>query len=127
MQKGAAMLISVVVLATVMLGFALSGSFTSTQELQTLTVLQNKKMAAGGAAACMEHAIDRLGRNSEYGGNETLANGGLSCTVRPITGGGPTWTIETESNVGNQWARYRVTLSERAPPVIASWVEVPTF
>lgn len=121
------MLISIIVLATVMLGFAISASFTSTQELQTLTSLQNKKIAASLAAACMEHAIDRLGRNSEYGGGETIGISGLSCTVRPITLGGPTWTIETEANTGNQWARYRVVLSERAPPEIASWEEVPTF
>ncbi len=121
------MLISVIVLATIMLGFALVGSFTGSQALQTLTAIQNKKMAGALATACMEHAINRLGRNQGYTGNETLTSNGASCTVRPVISGSGTWTLETEARVRNQWARYRVTLSERAPPEIASWEEVPTF
>lgn len=120
------MLISVIVLATIMLGFAIVGAGTYGRELETLTALQNKKSALALATACAEHALQRFGRSRGYRGEETIEIGGSECTVRPI-GSGPPWFIETLGRVGNQYARLRITLSSRTPLVITAWEEVPTF
>lgn len=125
-QKGVAMLVSVIILSTIMLGFAVLASALFIKENQIQTILKNKKIAAYAASGCMEIAFDRLGRNALYGGNETVFFDESSCTIRPILGSSP-WVIETESTVGRERARYRANLSSKNPIVITSWEEVVSF
>lgn len=126
-ERGAALIISVLILATILLGLAVLGSIRSSYETVNLTATQNKKAAEALAVACMEHAMDTLGRNENYGGNEVVTIGSRTCTVRPIIVGANTWTIETQASVSIQWARYRAVLTSRAPVVIDSWEEVASF
>ncbi len=120
------MLVSVIILSTVMLGFAVLASTLFIKESQIQNILKNKKITAYAANSCMELAFDRLGRNVNYGGNETILVGGNPCTVRPILGSSP-WIIETESVLGRERARYRANLSSRNPIIITSWEEVSNF
>lgn len=121
------MLISVMVLGFLTAGFVILGMATTSQSSQSATVTENKLMASAAATACMEQAIDRLGLNAGYAGNETLTVGAQSCTVRPIITGGGTWTIETSAQTGATYARYRVILTSRAPVIISSWTEIAGF
>ena len=120
------MLVSVIILSTVMLGFAVLASTLFIKESQIQNILKNKKIAAYAANSCMELALNRLGRNVNYGGNETIIVNGNPCTIRPISGSSP-WIIETESVLGRERARYRANLSSRNPIIITSWEEVSNF
>lgn len=125
-QRGVAMLVSVIILSTIMLSFAVLASALFIKENQTQIILKNKKMAAYVASGCMEVAMDRLGRNALYGGNETISFSGSLCVIRPILGSSP-WIIETESTVGREHAKYRASLFSKNPIGITSWEEVTSF
>ncbi len=125
--QGQVMLISVMVLGFLTLGFVVLGIATASQTSQSATVIENKSMASAAAAACVEQAINRLGINAGYAGNEVLTAGAQTCIIRPIIALGGTWTIEASAQVGDQYARSRVILTSRAPVVIGSWNEVAGF
>ncbi|MDO8435459.1 MAG: hypothetical protein Q7S89_02145 [bacterium] len=121
MNRGAALLISVLILSSIMLGAIIFGSQSFRNETDAATALLNKKAAEAAATSCMEEAFYRLGNNPAYVGNEILAIGGTSCTIRPIVSGGGTWTIETEAAAFGLNGRLRVVLSSRFPLTITSW------
>lgn len=125
--RGEAMIISVLILSAVMLSFSLVGMNSVVRHMQTNSSSENKKIAVQAATACLEIALDRLGRNASYTGNENISIDNLTCTIRPITVGVGTWTISSEGRSNNQYARYTVILSNRAPITISSWREVATF
>lgn len=125
-QEGAAMVISVLILSVVMLSLALTSSTSFIRELQIIETTKNKKISFNGANACAEAAIDRLGRNINYAGNEIINLGNVSCTILPISSG-PPWVIKSQSVYQNQYTRIIVNLSSRSPVVISSWEEVDSF
>lgn len=126
-KRGAALLISVLVLTTILVGFAAIGARTFINETQSLSSLANKKRAEALAAACMDEALYRLGTNASYTGSETITLGSEVCTIRPVSSGGGIWTLETEAMVGSLPGRLRATLSSRSPIIITSWNSVPSF
>lgn len=125
-QNGAAMVISVLILSVVMLSMALTASTSFMRELQIIEASKNKKIALGNANACLELAINRLGRNIAYQGNETINSGALLCDILPINPG-PPWTIRAEASHGNQNAKMQAVLSSRSPVAIDLWEEVSGF
>ena len=124
--KGETLLISLLVLGFLTLGFVLVGIQSIIDEAQVSVVGENKAIASAAATACMEHALNGLALDVGYAGNETRIVGAQSCTIRPIVSGG-TYTLETFSQVKDQWTRYRVILTSRAPVAISSWTEVASF
>jgi hypothetical protein len=121
------MVISMLVLGFLTLSFILIGAASLGNELQVNLVLENKVLSAAAATGCMEQAIDRLGRNAAYAGNETLTVASSTCMVRPVIIGGGIWTLETWAQNLNQYTRYRAVLTSRSPVIIGSWTEVAGF
>jgi len=124
---GQVMLTSILILGFLTLTAIVIGITAIARETQSTLAMENKALASAAATACMEQAIDRLGREETYAGNEVLDVADMQCGIRPILYSENTWTIETFSQVNNQIARYRVVLSSRAPVLINSWEEVATF
>lgn len=126
MNRGAAILISVLILSSIMLGAIIFGSQSFRNETDAATALLNKKTAEAVATSCMEEALYRFGNNPSYVGNETLVIGSASCTIRPILSGSA-WTLETEASAFGVNGRLRVILSSRFPPTITSWESLAHF
>jgi hypothetical protein len=121
------MIVALFILLAIMLGFSLIGALSLRNERGGVLVSTQEKRTQQAASACMEAAIDRLGRDADYGGDELVDLGdGLTCEIRPIVGGGP-WTVEAESQVGDAIARYRAVLTSRCPVEIDSWSELDEF
>jgi len=106
----------------VVVGFASLSS-----EAQSRTAIEQKNMAASAATGCMEIAMVRLGLNAGYAGNESLTIGTTTCLIRTILVSGNVWTIETWSQVGDSYARYRGVLTSRSPVIVDSWAELAGF
>mgnify|MGYP006900781810 FL=1 len=124
---GQVMLISILILSLLTLGSIIIGITAIVRESQSTSAMENKALASAAATACMEQAMDRLGRDIDYAGDEVLDVVDMNCVIRPIVYDGAAWTIETYSWVNNQVARYRVVLTSRTPVFIESWQEVATF
>lgn len=124
---GQVMLISILILSLLTLGSIIIGITAIVRESQSTSAMENKALASAAATACMEQAMDRLGRDIDYAGDEVLDVVDMNCVIRPIVYDGAAWTIETYSWVNNQVARYRVVLTSRTPVYIESWQEVATF
>lgn len=122
--RGAAMLISVLVLSAILTSFAIVTSTLAHSELSVLTAFQNKIRAKALAESCIERALDTFGRNAGYGGNETIIIGANSCFIEPIAGAAAPWTITASAVINQQTIRMRTVISSRAPVVIESWTEV---
>ncbi len=124
---GQVMLISIMILGFLTLSAIVVGIAAISRESQSTLAIENKALASAAATACAEQAMDRLGRDELYAGNEVLEVADLECEIRPILFNAGTWTIETYAEVGQQIARFRLILSNRAPVEILSWAEVATF
>ncbi len=121
------MIVTLMILLAILLGFAFIGAVTLRNEQEGVLTTMYEKRTQAAATACMETAIDRLGRDGDYTGDETIdLGGGNWCTIRPIQAG-ETWTIETEANISNATTRMSAILSSRNPVVIDSWDEVASF
>ncbi len=125
---GQVMLTSIMVMGFLTLTAVIIGITAIARESQSTLVMENKIIATAAVTACMEQAMDRLGRDEFYSGNEVIDVADLECGVRPILYNvDDTWTIETFSQVNDQISRLRVILGSRAPVLINSWQEVATF
>lgn len=121
------MIVALLILMSILLGFAFIGATSLRNEREGVLTFMHERRAQSSSSACMETAIDRLGRDAEYTGNEVLDLGnGVTCTIRPIIESG-TWTIETEAQISNAIVRYRAVLTSRNPVVIDTWTEVGSF
>lgn len=124
---GGAMITTMLILMAIMLGFLLSGLFSSVREKEVLVDSDRVSVADQAANACAEVAIDRLGRDGAYAGNEVLSiDTGISCTIRPILFS-TTWTIETTATVDGRTTNYRIILNGKNPVDISSWQKVASF
>ncbi|GEM_PF-2731832 len=126
-RSGSALLLTVLVLSVILLRLVVASSTAFIQIEQRSIASRNKKVAEAGAAACMEHAMNALGRNSSYAGGEVYAGAVTPCTVHPVEVGAGTWVLKSEATVGTQTVRLQVTLSALVPPHIVSWQEVASF
>ncbi|MCW1891717.1 MAG: hypothetical protein KIH65_000535 [Candidatus Uhrbacteria bacterium] len=124
---GGVMIITLLILLAIMLSFAIIGIATVIRERQGFVEEYRMKVAEQAANACGDIAIDRLGRDGAYAGNESLdIGGGITCTIRPIVASGG-WIIQTESTVDGRVARYQIQLVNRNPVDITSWSKVGSF
>jgi len=125
--RGNVMLISILILLAVLLGFIMIGMTLTVGNQQGDTVALNKALARQASTACLEAAMDKIGRDNDYAGDETIeVTTSTSCTVRPVIAA-TTWTIEAEAVVSHEYSRERVVLSSLAPVTIQSWTEVASF
>lgn len=127
LASGQALIISLLVLGFLTLSFVLVSAVSLSNESQANFVLENKELSAAAATGCMEQAMNRLGLDVSYAGNETLTVASSTCTVRPVIVGAGNWTLETWARNGDQYARYRAVLTGRAPVIIGSWAEIAAF
>ncbi len=126
-MHGGVMIITMMIMMSIMLSFAVVGIATVLREGQEYGEDLNMRSAEQGANACADTAIERLGLNSSYTGNETVTLGnGTVCTIYPVINAGG-WTIQTESWVNNRVARVQVVLDGRNPVSIVSWNKVEHF
>lgn len=125
--SGQVLIVSLLVLGFLTLSFILIGTISLGDNAQVSVVMENKALADAAAAGCMEQAMDRLGLNISYAGNETLTVASSTCAVRPVIVGVGTWTIETWAHVGDQYTRYRTILTSRTPITINTWTEIAAF
>lgn len=121
------MLVSVLILAAMLLGFALLGAFVSLERGRSGMSLEQKFMAKASAASCMEMALQGLGNDHAYQGNQSMSFGGVDCHIRPIYQQFGVWVVEIEASSGNQVYRIKTILSKLDPVTIKSWLEVPNF
>jgi hypothetical protein len=127
LKRGNVMIVTLLILLTIMLGFAFIGSVSLRNESEGVLMSLEERQAQSAASACMETAIDRLGRDENYAGDESIdLGGGITCTIRPVIAGA-TWTIESEAQVSDAIARYRVVLTSRIPVEIDTWSEIDSF
>jgi hypothetical protein len=124
---GQTALIAILILGFLTLGFITIGLTSVINEMRVGTALENKGSAVSAANGCMDQAMDRLGRDNAYAGNETLGVATSTCTIRPIITASSTWTIEASSQVGDQYARYRLILTSLTPVTVSSTTEVASF
>lgn len=127
MKRGAALLISILVLGALFLSFAVVGVQGSIRESGSLTALANKKRADALTRACLETALFNAASFADYDGGEILDINGSPCTIRALRQVGSDWIIETEAEVGNQTSRLQTTLSNRSPATIRSLKPVVEF
>ncbi len=124
--RGNVMLISLLILLAVLLGFAVVGMTLSVGEEQGDTAALNKAKARQASTACLETAMDKLGRDATYSGNETITVASTTCSILGVTSS-TTWTIKAQASVGNEISREQVVLSSRSPVTVKSWNEVSSF
>lgn len=121
------MITTMLILTAIMIGFLLAGLFSSVREKEGFVEIDRMSVAEQAANACADVAIDRLGRNASYAGNEDVAiDTGVTCHIRPIIFSSK-WTIETTATVSGRVANYRVILNGRGPVDISSWQKVQNF
>ena len=125
--SGQAIIISLLILGFLTLSFVLIGASSLGDEMRVNVVLENEALSAAAATGCMEQAMDRLGLDATYVGNETLSVASSTCAVRPMIIGSGNWTLETWAQSNDQYTRYRVILTSRAPVTISSWTEIVGF
>lgn len=127
MRKGAALLISTLVLGVLLLSFAIVGIQGFIVETGALTSLMHKKNSEALASSCIEIALFRLASDENYAGNETIALGSESCTIRPIRLEGMDRIIETEAVFANHATRLRILVTGQPPMTILGWEEAGSF
>lgn len=121
------MIVTLLILLTILLGFAFIGSVSLRNERDGVLTFLEERQARSAASACLETGIDRLARDENYTGDETLDLGdGTSCTIRPVISSG-TWTVEAEAQVSDAIARVRAVLTSRSPVEIDTWTEMDSF
>ncbi len=121
------MIVTLMILLAILLGFAFIGAVSLRNEREGVLTFMFERQAQSAASACMETAIDRLGRDENYAGDEMLDLGeGITCTIRPVVQSG-TWTIESEAQVSKAIVRYRTVLTNRNPVEIDTWTRVGSF
>lgn len=126
--RGGAMITTMLILTSIMLGFLLAGLFSSIREKESFLETDRMIVAEQAANACAELAIDRLGRDPDaYEGDEDVViDTDVSCHIRPIIES-TTWTIETTATVDGRVANYQIILDSIDPVDISSWKKVQNF
>lgn len=110
-----------------MLGFTLLGSHFIQTKNVTQTGHELKLTTGFTAEACMEMALEKIGLDNDYAGNEVLNVDGFTCRIRPVYKLDNQWIMEVEAQNGSNFYRYRVKLSNLDPMTVSSWLEVPQF
>ena len=122
-QKGYALLVSVVVIATVLVMLATVSARRVQDSSFTALDLNHQLQAKALAQGCAQEALLKRSIDSQYAGNETITIQGETCTILPISG----QFIDVEANVQDRYYRLHIGLTADEPPEISSWERVVSF
>lgn len=125
-RPGFTLVVSVMLIAAVLLGLAVTAARTLHGSLSSGTSIEGWDDAKALAEGCAETALWRLNENQTYTGNETITIEGAPCTIRPVTGSSP-WIVETEAAANGRTYRLRVTVTSLSPVTVSSWDRVTSF
>lgn len=127
--NGYVALVSVLIVGIVALSITTSVILLGLGSSRTGFVLEQTEQARGLATACAERALDKLRKDLNYTGNETITLGQGSCQIRPVLGSGNTnRTIETTGTVGTIVKKVKVIIAQVTPQTqLTSWQEVNDF
>jgi hypothetical protein len=98
--RGYVLLLTVIFLSVIAATIVGSLLLLGLAHSQTGLALQQADQARYFSQACAETALDNLRQNSSYAGDQTLAVGGGSCQIAPITFSSPDYNIQTQAAVG---------------------------
>ncbi|MDP2684255.1 MAG: hypothetical protein Q8P20_04305 [bacterium] len=126
-NKGAAALISVLIISAAALVIAFSSSLLGLGELDMGYTSQKSSEALSVADGCMEETFQRIKLNTTYGVgagdiNLTLGNGSCIIAVADLGSGGRTITISSNIGKFNKKIESDITITG-SNITIDSWVE----
>ena len=122
-QDGYALLVSVVVIATVLVMLATVTARRVQDGFFASIDLHQATQAQALALGCAHVALLNRATDSLYAGNEIMTIQEESCTIFPITGS----FIDVEASVQERYYRIHIELTADEPPAIASWERVVSF
>jgi hypothetical protein len=125
-QKGYIAIISAVVISFLIMGVALTLSFTGFFNRSNISNSEFKKMSNSLAEACASTALFKIAENKDYLGNESVTVDNNTCSIMTIESLGEQKIIKTTATVQNSTTNLKVTI-DKTTLQIASWEEVPTF
>jgi hypothetical protein len=125
-KSGFAVLLSVLVLASI--GTIITASLLTlgTNSTQTSASLQSSEQARGVANACAELALQRLVTSSSFVGTGNLTLGQGSCTYAVTQANATTGVINATGTVGTVVRKVQIRIA-LPTLIIASWQEVGDF
>jgi len=122
-QNGYALLVSVVVIATVLMMLAtVSARRVQDEFLATLNLHQSLQVQAL-AQGCAQEALLKRSSDSQYAGDEVITIQDESCMIFPLVG----QTIDVQASAEEKYYRIHIELTNDEPPSIARWERVATF
>ncbi|MBF8280255.1 MAG: hypothetical protein HW383_28 [Candidatus Magasanikbacteria bacterium] len=123
--KGAAAIISIILVGAAVLTITVSANLIGIQETQNAFVGEKYEEAAAAADGCVEWALQKLKNSSQYGGNETLTIGNGACQIGAVTKNGQQRTFSVSSTVNTFSVRENIDLSKVNPDIrFNSWQRV---
>lgn len=125
--SGGVMLVSILVLAAMLLIFAILGLHTTLERGRSGMSLEQKAMAKSSANSCLEVALQNLGNDHAYQGNVSLEFGDVPCSIRPIYQVNGQYVVEVSAQSGMQYYRSKTILLSVEPIAIKSSLEVENF
>lgn len=125
-RPGSVMLLSTLMMGVILLSVTIAGFNALFYERSANTAHEQHAQALALATGCMEYAMQRLGQEASYQGNQTYLIDGQTCTILPIEATS-VWMIRTQVTFQQHTARLRVVLSSRSPVTVTSWQEGATF
>lgn len=128
-QSGYVILLSVLVVGAVGTAIATSLLLLGVGGARTSLDQQRLVQARALANACAEEALERLRRDANYAGSETLTFETGTCTIDAVGGSGDTnRTIYSTGTVDPIVRRVVVEVASVGPPTdLTSWQEVDDF
>lgn len=124
-RNGFILIISVLVLSAVIAVIAAAAAFGLAGSQLRGVELDASSDAKALAEGCAEAALFARRNDDTYAGNETIAIGTGSCTIRPILVG-PSLVIETQATANTRVYRLRVEV-DVATFTISNWQRVASF
>jgi len=110
-----------------LLGFAVIGSITVLESMHIGMTYEQKALADLSATGCMEQALESLGVNHAYAGNETKTFNSIVCSIRPVLHPNGYYVVETQAAYGLQNVFLRVTVPSVEPMTVSTWDEISSF
>lgn len=126
MQKkpaGFIAIIATLILSAVILLVAVSNAARVRAQTQGLIEQEARANSRMLADSCGEIAIMKIGENNNYAGNETINQGGLTCTIISVTKNANTYTIHARGVSGKSGTEVEITVTSLDPLAISDWKE----
>jgi len=127
-QSGYATLISILFVSIIGLTISVSLLLLGTEALKGSLAIQQSDQARSLASACAEESLNKLRKDFNYSGNETILFEQGTCQILVLSGSGSARTIKTKGTVGNVIRKLKIEVNQLQPSLgIASWKEVADF